>query len=34
LAIAIASRILQEELEEEKHHELIQQFLSEANQLK
>ena len=34
LAIAIASRILQEELEEEKHHELIQQCLSEANQLK
>ncbi|NLG51295.1 MAG: F0F1 ATP synthase subunit B [Chloroflexi bacterium] len=33
LAISIASRILQEKLEEEKQHEMIQQFLSEASQL-
>ena len=33
LAVAIASRILQEQLQEEKQHELIQQFLSEASEL-
>lgn len=33
LAIAIASRILQERLQEEEQHELIQQFLSEASGL-
>lgn len=34
LAIAAASRLLQEELDDEKHHELIRGFLSEVGELR
>ena len=33
LAIAAASRLLQENLNEEKHHELVEEFLTEMSQL-